>query len=303
MDELLSPPPTIKYYLGIAGYDEECDMLLSDLDGNILKSLSIGIVNPTVIGLNKMIQKLTDAIFRIAGDMQLCEISVSVGIEGIFRLGRGELKTALSGFGFACVRVLSNSRAAIMASLGEERAIFASLGYGSIVFAQKDYPHVTRIGGYGYLIGEPFSAFSLGKQAISAVLLAQDGIGEATELEKHLRAEVQVFEGALSPVLFSDRLLISRMAKAIFAASLKGDKIAEDIIRKNADELAAMINAAARHIGDDKVKLILSGSIMQYEESVLQALREALRKYPFSFEISVSNTPAVRGALRLAGLG
>ncbi len=302
VDELLSPPPVIKYYLGIAGYDEQCDLLLCDIEGNVLKSLTVETLNPTLIGLDKMTKRLTDALFRIAGDLRFGEISVSVGIDGIYRFGKSELKMLLHGLGFTTVRVLSNSRNSIEAALGDSVGVFVNLGYGSIVFAKPPEPPFLRIGGYGYLFDEPFSAFTLGKDAVRAVFLSQDGIGEPTRLEKLIREKMNIFEGSLPPVLFSDRMLICRLAEAVFSAYAEGDRIAERILRKNAEDISVMINAAANKLKTDVTKIVLCGSLCKYRDVMIPFITQALTPYGMRFEITVCDTPAAEGALMLAGL-
>ena len=302
VDELLAPPPVIKYYLGIAGYDERCDLALYDINGNALKNLTVDILNPTVIGLNQMLKKLTDAIFKIAGELSFGEISVSVGIDGIFRLGKKELDDLLRGFGFALVKVLSNSRNLIEVALGSEDGVFVNLGYNAIVFAKFEKSPFIRIGGYGYNFDEPFSAFSIGKEAIKAVFLAQDGIGKETMLDKSIRTEMNIFEGKLSPVLFSDRILISRLSKTVFSAYRLGDNISEAILQKNAEDLATMIFAAASKFDRKKLKLVICGSLCSHKDVILPILRNALKSSDYQFEISVCDIPAVKGALMLAGL-
>ena len=285
VDELLAPPPVIRYYLGIAGYDERCDLVLCDLEGNTLKNLSIDTVNPTVIGLDKMLKKLTDAIFRIAGDLSFGEISVSVGIDGIFRFGKKELESLLRGFGFALVGVLSNSRNSIEVALGEEEGVFVNIGYSSIVFAKTAKSSFTRIGGYGYYFDEPFSAFSIGKEAVKAVLLAQDGIGKETLLENAMRTEMNIFEGNISPVLFSDRMLIARLAKTVFFAYGQGDEVSRKILLDNAEALSVMIRSAASKLKEKNVKLVLYGSLCEYSETVIALLEKTLTGESRKFEI------------------
>lgn len=302
VDELLAPPPIIKYYLGIAGYDECCDLALCDIEGNILKNLTLDTVNPTVIGLDKMLKKLTDAIFHIAGEFSFGEISVSVGIDGIFRFGKNELDKLLRGLGFALVRVLSNSRNSIEAAMGDDEGIFVNIGYSSIVFVKPEKAPFIRIGGYGYHFDEPFSAFYIGKEAIKAVLLAQDGIGEKTLIEKIMRAEMNIFDGKISPFLLSDRTLISRLSKTVFSAYKSGDKIAEAILRKNAEELSVMIRAASSKLNKENIKVVLYGSLCTYSNIIVPIIDSVLKRYESPLKISVCFTPAVHGALKLAGL-
>ena len=303
VDYLLSTPPDIKYYLGIAGYDEVCDISLCDREGKKLKNLTIETVNPNVIGIDKMLSRVTDSIFRIAGDMKFQEISVAVGIDGIYRLGKNELSNKLRALGFAKVQVLSNSRNAIEVALGDSDGIFVNIGYGSIVQAKREDGKIIRVGGYGYHLDEPLSSFTLGKSAVSAVFLANDGLAPATKIEKFIRTEMKIFEGELSPVVFSDRFILSRLACTVFFAYREGDKVAKSILKENFEKIANMIIAAAEKGKVTHKRVVLFGENCKYDDIVIDLLSEELSKRNEKYEISVCDRSAVLGALRLAGLG
>ena len=70
---------------------------------------------------------------------------------------------------------------AVSASLGRDDGITVMMGTGSVTFAQAN-GRMHRIGGYGYLLGDAGSGFLLGRGAILAALMCEDGSGEETAL-------------------------------------------------------------------------------------------------------------------------
>jgi len=78
---------------------------------------------------------------------------------------------------------------------------------------------------------------------------------------------------------------IASFAPIVFEAYRQNDKVAEHIIRRNARELANLMNAVARHQGGDVCELVLSGSVFKAFD-VIQPILNGLLESEFKFILS-----------------
>jgi N-acetylglucosamine kinase-like BadF-type ATPase len=166
------------------------------------------------------------------------------------------------------VESLSEGRMGLLAGLFAEDGIVALSGTGSDVFhicaGCKD--KYDFLGGWGGLIGDEGSGYSIGRRAISAAIMASDTRGEKTILTDLLLEHYHLHVlWDIVPMIYSTpnyRGVISQACILVAQAAAAGDKVAISIHEDAGMEMARQVIALKRlyHIDTDKPVVIAGGA-------------------------------------------
>lgn len=304
LDTLLSNATDQTFYLGIDGGGTKTEFALADSSGRIMNSVCLGSSNPSDVGLENTFNVLRAGIIEVCGNIPKSNVSVFAGIAGGSTDGiREQISEILSRFGFAHAKNGSDAMNAVAATLGEADGVSVIMGTGSVVFAQVS-GKMHRVGGYGYLFGDPGSGFALGREAILAALSFEDGSGEETLLYEAVRRQCgteRVLE-SLGKFYSGGKREIARYAPLVLNASEEGDRVARRILYDGLERVAQSIRTASGYlpVGQAPARVVLCGGLCTKDEIIYRALCEIMAGEPYT--VSVCKTPLILGALRLAGL-
>ena len=304
LDSLMEDTSDQMFYLGIDGGGTKTEFALADPKGNIIKSICLGTSNPNDIGIENTLNVLRAGIIEVCGNVQKSNISVFAGLAGGTTAGIYEqISTFLSRLGFAQAQNGSDAMNAISASLGDADGISVIMGTGSVTFAQvsgKAY----RVGGYGYLLGDAGSGFSLGREAILAALCFEDGSGEETLLYDAVRKKcgTESVLGSLGNFYSGGKREIAQYAPLLLHAYADGDKVAGRILYNELTKVAQTVRGARKHLPDTSapIPVVLCGSLCTKDDIIYRALCDIMSNEAYS--ISLCERSLIFGALRLAGM-
>jgi N-acetylglucosamine kinase-like BadF-type ATPase len=264
----------------------------------------LGTSNPSDIGIENALNVLRAGIIEVCGNIPKSNISVFAGLAGGSTAGICEqISGFLTKFGFADTKNGSDAMNAVKASLGEADGISVIIGTGSVTFAQVN-GKTHRVGGYGYLLGDGGSGFSLGREAIHAALCFEDGSGEETALYEAVRKKCgtkSVLE-ALGKFYSGGKREIAQYAPLVLRAYENGDRVAKRILLDDLERVAQSIYGASKHLPNTKepIRVVLCGGLCTKDDIICRVLGEILSKEKYS--ISICERPLTFGALRLAGM-
>lgn len=300
IDELLTNKNEIRYYLGIDGGGSKTEFLLVNTDGVIINRLVLGPSNPDDISGTDTESVLKEGIIRILGDIPFDTVSVFAGISG----SRAALvRDFLHRFDFA----KSDCGDSISCIFGmcepEDNYVAVNLGVGSIIFARYGGAF-HRTGGYGYLFGDECAGYTFGRDVIAAVLHDEDGSAEKTVMKDALLRKLRVGSvfDAFYDIYKKSKGEIADYAPLLFDACRKGDKVAEDILKKNCRALVSYIKGALSEFNGESIPVYIFGGMTAAKDHILPLLSEYLDDFRVKCELSVCETPIVMGAVKTAGL-
>lgn len=294
---------SIQYFLGIDGGGTKTAFALTDADGNLLATATLGASNPNDIGLDATCALLKSGIDKVTEGYDLAEISCFAGIAGA---ATGEnaarITEFLTSLGFARAECQSDLALSLAACLGDQDGIAVIMGTGSVAYAQCG-GQILRAGGYGYLLGDAGSGFALGQGAILAALQAEDGSGAPTLLRNMviLQCGKACVLDALADFYHGGKAEIAQYAPLIFEAHAKGDSVASEILTRNIRAIANLIRAIANRMGQNHVPIVLCGGLTAQGAVILPLLQNALVNDSRTYSLSISKTAPIAGALYLAG--
>lgn len=198
-----------------------------------------------------------------------------------------------------------DAQTALAGAIPSMKGVVAIAGTGSIAFAMNASGASARAGGWGYLLGDPGSAYEIGRQALSAVALAHDGAGPATVLSSLLLQALNIRDAAeITQVVYRDaspKLRIASVCPTVASAAASGDLVALSIFDDAGRGLGSMACAAVRKLTPPP-SLTFSGvgGVFKAGELLWKPYRRfVLNEYPQAQVVTPAFPPLV-GALVLA---
>ncbi|MBT3346343.1 MAG: ATPase [Gemmatimonadetes bacterium] len=266
-----------------------------------------GAGNYQILGLAGVVELFSGLVAQLEVDSR--RTTLCAALAGAGRLEEQErLTAALLERGVASrICIVADARAALEGAHGGDAGIIAIAGTGSIVMGRGKASQVERAGGWGPLLGDEGSAYSLVMAGLRAAGRAHDGSGPVTRLEADLLKYLGLADwDRLIPALYGGSLERDRLAGAcpvVFQAAREGDEVARQIISFGARRLGEQIRAVARRLDLHPAAVTLAGGLGEAEGDWLWAEMQAngvahsgepeLRRVP-------AHLPPVGGALLLA---
>jgi len=262
--------------LGVDAGGTSTEAILARREGANLTIIGRGVAgpaNPQVIGFDAAIRAIrlaTTQAFQAAGQQQ-------------GRAGRACLAIAGAGRPPDQQRLLSAASAANLAEeitvVDDAVPLFAAgtprgwglvliAGTGSLARGKTKGGQTARAGGWGYLLGDEGSSYSLGLEALNTMTKALDGRALRTTM---VELCLQTLGGS-TPEAIIDRVYrqslsrasIAEFAQCVTAAAEKGDEVAQQLLQRAAAELALMLQTVAKKLGliDQPSPLALAGGLL-----------------------------------------
>ncbi len=190
-------------------------------------------------------------------------------------------------------------------TLGEP-GIVQIAGTGSITFGLNEKGILDRVGGWGHLLGEGGSGYAVGSDGLQAAFLAHDGLGEQTELTSFILThfEVQSIPDIIHTVYHSTnpKELIASLSKLVVKAADNGDKVAQNIIRKNAIHIGEAISCLINKLFTEKdssktIPVVLAGGLFNRLDLFEKPMREVFLDQQIGVKLIKPRMEPVGGAV------
>lgn len=290
--------------MGIDGGGSTIRVAVTDHDLTVLGESRGETVNPSIIGHDSAAQRIREA-------MQAALYNAGVTADQIDGVGIGVAGAAAqhsatwlcevvsSVLPSAFVVPSSDLEIALVGARGERRGILILAGTGSAAYGVNDSGESALVGGWGYLLGDEGSGYWIGKEALRLIASADDGIAEKTALSTVVLSAL----GLQRPRDLTGWLYqkprnqeIAALAPTILKIAGEGDPVANKLITKAADALAALSRAAAKKLQIENPDYALAGGLLETPNLLTKLLCENL-SIP---EIPPRLHPPVIGAALLA---
>jgi len=301
----------MKYLIGIDGGGTKTDCAIADLSGKIINQTTGKPSNFLVIGVEEAVENLFSLIeenlFQLEGDFADVK-QIVIGVAGAGRKEDAQLlEKSFKDYSdqerihFKRVSVLSDAHIALEGAFPNSAGCILIAGTGSILFGKDEKGVIHRVGGFGRLIGDEGSGYSIGRKALNAVSKASDGRGEETLISELLNAKMN--PGSANSIIskvYNDKLDVASVARIVIEAAEEGDPIAEDILDEEADELVLHIKSLLDKIHTDKLNVAFSGSLLDNKNYYSDLLKQKIKSTLPRVEIVKPATSPVSGAILLA---
>ncbi len=303
LDELVLEKTSCNYLLGIDGGGTKTAFKLTDENGTVINTVYKGACNPNDSGIENATALLKEGITEVCRGVPYSNITMFAGISGGGLTGDNAniLSRFFSKFGFFAFENGSDIENLVALS-DYEKCILVIMGTGFIVYAVNGESQ-KRISGWGQFFEEGGSGFTLGRDAITAVLSAHDGSGEQTVLTELLSNRLgQPAQTHLSKFYQGGKRYIASFADLVFEAADRKDKIALQILDKNMSYVAQKINTAVTSLTESTVQneipVFISGGITSKKDILFPLIEKHI--LATNCRLKTFESEQVDGALRRA---
>ena len=161
----------MRVVLGFDGGGTKTDCVLMDESGAILARSRSGFSNPTTFGVEASLASLSAAArdaLRTAGKSEKDVAYVLAGVSGAGETNmRRDLQSGLQPIFPKATITIASDLALSLGATGEIPSVVVIAGTGSAVLGRIAPVKLARAGGFGPVIGDPGSAYDIGRKAVA----------------------------------------------------------------------------------------------------------------------------------------
>jgi len=199
------------------------------------------------------------------------------------------------------ISITNDCITALVGSFAGEKGLLFIAGTGSGVIARtgRDISNIRHVGGWGYLIGDEGSGYSLGRRAIASIAQALDG-GPPTTLTAFAESSLAILDrqSLLKSISHPD-WKFQHLAPIVLEAATNGDEVATTIVRKETELLAIQSKWILNKHPDLPPRFTIIGGLSRNEYYVRNMCNAMKTIWPPAAFTAPLSTP-VEGAARLA---
>lgn len=296
-----------RYAAGVDGGGTKAALCCVDAHGHVLYQGIFGPLNINRTSPPEVRRTLEDIIFQLAkldGGLSACA-GITIAAAGASNPDSRVIFTKTlwdSGYK-GSFNLRGDHEAALRGAVGTSGAVLVS-GTGSICFGRNDKGQTARAGGWGYLLDDEGSGYTIGRDILRAILRAEDGREAESSLADSVRHQLNAKkpEDIVHLVYAPDsgKASIASLAPLLEPACLQGDKTAKRILEHTAHELFLLSNAVILKLHLENSCLALAGGVLNNNLTLSEAVRDKLGKnFPRLKVIKPRNSPSF-GAADLA---
>jgi N-acetylglucosamine kinase-like BadF-type ATPase len=237
-------PFWMRYVLGLDGGGTKTDCVLMDETGAILARSRSGPSNPSRIGFDATVAALYKAAEKTlaASGTSAHEIAaIHAGVAGAGAAGVIPNLTQALKIDFPRASVLINTDLVMaLAATQETPSVAVIAGTGSAVIGRGSSGQLTREGGLGPILGDPSSAYDIGRRAV-ALGLRHHLLGGSSPLgEAILKVVESDWAGLQERIRVDSERILPKIFPVVVDAANKSDESANALLRSAAEELSEL---------------------------------------------------------------
>lgn len=277
-----------RYVIGIDGGGTKSHALLVGMDGAVVAESSGGPTHLQTVGVPQASRVLFEMISECSSKVPIEPESLQSVVLGIAGAGRASDRTELVGglsayalkkkFPLKNITVETDARIALEAAFAGGAGIVVIAGTGSIALYRTEEGKILRAGGWGHILGDEGSGYSVARDAIAAVLRTHDGRAERTLLTQKAFEHFSVASiDELVMKIYHDRTDIASFAPKVFDAVVERDRVAHLLIVKNANELSDLVRVLTMQVPPrKKLPVALMGGLLESDNTYSKLVREKI---------------------------
>ncbi|MBP3655879.1 MAG: hypothetical protein J6K32_04200 [Clostridia bacterium] len=289
-------------FIGIDGGGTHSTAVAAWPDGRVA-ALALGDgLNFYNIGVEKVRERLESMVTELCGQAGAPLARVCVGMSALDGPADERTTDLFTGgaIGAGQLDLQSDAYIALMGFTRGAPGMIVICGTGSMLLLcdGRGAQHVS--GGWGYLLGDAGSGYTLAREGILAVIDACEGMGSPTLLEPDACA----FFGVDAPRRMIDRIYdpaytpdqLAGFARHVLARAAEGDAAARAILERNMQQLARQA-AQLLQKSPEAIQVGLYGGIFAHSEAARTAFADTLHSLAPQAQICALHYPPELGAI------
>ncbi|MCZ6703303.1 MAG: hypothetical protein O6940_09715 [Ignavibacteria bacterium] len=301
----------MKYLIGFDCGATKTKCALADIDGNITCSANGKPSNYLVIGVDNAARNILSLLDKFKNELDFTQAEIEKVVIGAAGAGRKDdaerlLKAvtesaSVKGIIFKSITVVSDAQIALEGAFPGKPGCILIAGTGSIIYGKDKEGNVFRAGGFGRLIGDEGSGYSIGRKALQAAAKYFDGRGEKTLIVKLVAEKffIKTSDDLISK-LYKENFDIASVAQIVLTVAEDGDKIALNILAEESDQLIELIKAMMKKMNTGELNVSTAGSLISNKNDYSDMLLKKIKTYLPSVKVIKPEHSPVEGAIILA---
>lgn len=287
------------------------DCALADINGNILYTTTGGAANFLVSGTEGtsgiIMSLLNDCIKKFNTDYSEI-MNIVIGAAGAGRKKDAEkLKSSLldifssDGIKIKSLKVVSDAQIALEGAFPNEAGCILIAGTGSIIYGKDENGNIYRAGGFGRLIGDEGSGFSIGRKGLQAVAKYYDDRGDETLIVKLIKEKYSIKTAdELITKVYKENFDIASIAEVVIIAAKNEDQVAHHILLEETDELIHHISTMMKKMNTIDLRVSFAGSLISNKNFYSDMIRDKIKTSLPSVKIVAPKYSPIEGAILIA---
>ncbi len=297
------------YFIGIDGGGTKSEYTLMDENYKLIASCQSGATNINSSGYDHVFGNIEAGLNKLLEDAKLDKTDIDYLCLGSAGVDRESDKTnynkILDTLEIKDYLVVNDSDVALSAGTKGKPGIIVIAGTGSIVYGVNG-DKTGRVGGWGHLIGDEGSAYSIAEAGIRKAIQHIDGYGKKTVLADALvkaigGTSVEDFIEFIYVREFNkDR--IANLSQVVDKAANEGDSVSKEILLNSSVELFNQVDALIGKLfeQDETIRLVFNGSVIKKSNIFRTNFLELLNDKYSNVEVNDLSVSASIGAVYLA---
>lgn len=288
------------YIVGIDAGGTKTTAAAYDSEGTLLCQVETGFGNVTVDfeeGMKNIKQAVNQIVEKQGKDIQ----KIVLGCAGV-ETGdkKAKVKDALEQQYGEIIEVTNDAILALYAALKGEDGILIIAGTGSIGYLKRG-AEVYRFGGWGHLINDDGSGYSIVIKAIRYIAYSFDVNNNDTPLKRAIFEKLKISElkELIQFVYDSSKGEIAALVPVIEQVANDGDMQAQSILSWAGERLAYLVIGLCRTYNIIKPQIALNGSVIRKTELVRLAFCDTLNCELDGYTIVNGDFDATKGGYYL----
>jgi N-acetylglucosamine kinase-like BadF-type ATPase len=282
-----------KLLLGIDGGGSKTKAVIADASGSVIASAIATSSNHHSVGFEQATQALTDAIVAAMRAANL-EVTGSTPWQGKFEaacfgmagVGREQDQERFESWATAQqiarkFRLVNDAEIILAAGTEEHWGVVLICGTGSLCYGLAQDGRRARAGGWGYLLGDEGSGYSLAIHALKLATQTADGRTDATQILQAILDEwkLRVAEDLLGFVYRPDITVaqIAQIAPRVLELAKAGDAHAKRLFDRHSIALARQIESVVKKLKLEAPPLAFGGGLICNSPELQSAIRQRCR--------------------------
>ncbi|WP_013323772.1 N-acetylglucosamine kinase [Gloeothece verrucosa] len=308
----------MNYVLGIDGGGSKTLCILMDENREIRGRGYGGCSNYHLVGEQKAFLAMETALEKATENLNKIEIkALGIGLAGVsrpqdFQVIQNWVKelqsseklpikwSLLSGN----IVISHDALIALVGGAAKAIGILVNAGTGSIIFGRNKRGEVKRVGGWGHLLGDEGSAYTIAIRGMKAALKGFDGSGEKTLLSAYFQQHLSLasLEDLVKTIYQKEWGVseIASLAPLIDQVAVAGDLAAQKILEQTVNELVEGTKIVKKTLFSESeiIEIVTSGSVWQSQYPIRARFQALLEQHsPQIRVIQPRHEPAYGAAL------
>lgn len=275
---------SMKFVAGLDGGGTKTAVIVADENGLVVKTFTSGAINyngQDEASVGASLKEIVETVAQICGGIEHCA-EMCIGAAGVSNpnvVSKMTSQVRLHGY-HGGLHITGDHETALVGAHQRPYGMILIAGTGSIGLGKNEAGLTHRAGGYGHLIDDEGSGYSIGRDLLTALVQAQDGRIPQTIITDLVYKKLQI--SSVQEIIGfvydkrTNKKDIAAIAPILSEACAAGDPAALSIAEKSALSLLQLVIPVAETLSLQKNSLALAGSVLLKNAFVQSKFRELL---------------------------